>query len=396
MNQSLSVVKTPPRRYLLSSVVLGAGFSLTGTGTLMLGVLLPVLAARWGLRDSQSGLLLFMQFLGSSLGAVLTGKDRLRALVTGYGLLIASGFLLVAAGPHTAYAAFFFWGLGLGMSMTSTNLIISDRAGEHRAVHLERLNFAWSSGAAAAPFLFVPFLRGAGFHILVFIFQALFLLLLLWSILGERRQARPRFETLLDVRAPGGAVRGAFVPLIILAACAVGIETALGGWLTTYSHRADPHGAEAEVLAAGFFLTGLVVSRLVFSTRLLAALGRRRVLRVALWSTVVATALVVVWQGGVALDVVAALGGFSLGPIYPLALSYLLELSPRGWVFAAGGAGAAFFPWLTGALSSAFGALRYGLIAPCTAALLMIALSAAALREHSPVNVDKAGEPQSF
>lgn len=384
MNQSFTAAKTAPGRHLLSSSVLGTGFCLTGAGTLMLGVLLPVLAAKWGLRDSQSGLLIFLQFLGSSLGAVFTGKDRVRALATGYGLLVASGFALVVASPHTVYAAFFFWGLGLGLAMTATNLIISDRAGEHRALHLERLNFTWSSGAAAAPFVFLPFLRGVSFHILVFIFQALFLLLLLWSIFGERRQTRPQFETLLETPAPGGAPRGAFIPLIVLAICSVGIETAMGGWLTTYSHRASPHGVRAEVLAAGFFLTGIVVSRLVFSTRLLAVLGRRRVLRVALWCTVVATALIVAGQNGVTLDIAAALGGFSLGPIYPLVLSYMLELSPRGWVCACAGMGAAFFPWLTGALSSACGALRYGLIAPCAAALLMVVFSAAALKEHEP------------
>lgn len=392
MSQSFSAIKTASRRYFLSSVVLGAGFSLTGAGTLMLGILLPVLAARWGLRDSQSGLLLFAQFLGSSLGAVLTGKDRVRALATGYGLLVASGFALVLAGAHIVYAAFFFWGLGLGLAMTATSLIISDRAGDHRAVHLERINFIWSVGAAAAPFLFVPFLRGVSFHVLVFFFQALFLLLLLWSLLGERRQARPRFEMLLATPASDGAPRGAFVPLIILAVCAVGMETALDGWLTTYSHRTDPHGVRAEILAAGLFLIGIVISRLIFSTRLLAVLGRRRVLRVALWSTAVATALIVAGPNDTTLDVAAALGGLSIGPIYPLVLSYVLELSPRGWVFACAGAGAAFFPWLTGALSSACGALRYGLIAPCAAALVMIVLSAAALKEHEPIEVRTSPE----
>lgn len=390
MSQSGSAVKPAPNRYPVSSVVLGAGFSLTGAGTLMLGLLLPVLAVRWGLRDSQSGLLLFLQFLGSSLGALLTGKNRVRALALGYAILVASGFALAVAGPLTAYAAFFFWGLGLGMSMTSTNLIISDRAAERRALHLERLNFTWSAGAAAAPFLFIPFLRGVSFHVLIFIFQGLFLLLFLWAVFGERRQTRPRFEVLLETRLPGAAPRRAFVPLVIISVCAVGIETALYGWLTTYSHRVDPNGVRYEVMAAGFFLVGVLVSRLVFSTHVLTILGRRGVLRAALWITVVATALLVGEQSDIMLDVAAALGGVGIGPIYPLLLSYLLELSPRGWILAAGGAGAAFFPWLTGVLSSASGALRYGLIVPCAAALLMVALSAVALREHDPA---EAGVP---
>lgn len=387
MDSSRSAAKSAPDRYFLSSAVLGAGFSITGVGTLMLGILLPVLAAKWGLRDSQSGLLLFLQFLGSSLGAVFTGKDRVRALATGYGLLVATCFVLAVAGSRVAYAAFFFWGLGLGLAMTATSLIISDRAGGYRALHLERLNFTWSLGAAAAPFLLIPFLRGAGFRIFVLVLQAIFLLLFLWAVLGERKQVRLGFETLSETPASCAAPRRAFAPLVVLAVCAVGIETALSGWLTTYSHRTDPHGVRAEVLAAGFFLAGIVLSRLVFSTRLLALLGRRRVLRSALWSTVVATALIVAGQNGITLDVAAALGGLSIGPLYPLLLSYLLELSPRGWIFSAAGMGAAFFPWLTGALSSACGALRYGLVAPCVAALIMVALSAAAFRKHGSAEV---------
>jgi fucose permease len=76
----------------------------------------------------------------------------------------------------------------------------------------------------------------------------------------------------------------------------------------------------------------------------------------------------------------AALAGLCVGPLYPLLLSFLLERSPQGWIFAVAGLGSAFFPWLTGLLSAHYGSLRQGLLAPCGAAVLMVLLVSASLR----------------
>jgi fucose permease len=78
--------------------------------------------------------------------------------------------------------------------------------------------------------------------------------------------------------------------------------------------------------------------------------------------------------------VVSGLAGLSIGPLYPLLLSFILERAPRGWIFAVAGLGSALLPWLTGMLSAHYGSLRYGLIMPFAAALLMIALRSVSLR----------------
>jgi fucose permease len=75
------------------------------------------------------------------------------------------------------------------------------------------------------------------------------------------------------------------------------------------------------------------------------------------------------------------LAGLSLGPLYPLVLSFMLKFTARGWIFAVGGAGAALFPWVTGLLSAHFGSLRYGLILPGGTAFLMVLLILICLRE---------------
>jgi MFS family permease len=172
----------------LSTSVLSAGFSLTGAGTVMLGVLLPTLSQSWGMRDDQAGLLLFLQFFGSGLGAVATGLNRIRSLACGYGLMAATLCVLTLGGSRTAYAAFLFFGLGLGMAMTSTSLLFSDRWGDDRAAKLEWLNFVWSVGATAGPICFLPFLHQGAYHSLFAAMLVPSLAAFVWVILKERQE----------------------------------------------------------------------------------------------------------------------------------------------------------------------------------------------------------------
>jgi len=377
----------------VSSLVLGVGFGLTGAGTVMLGVLLPTLSHRWGLRDDAAGFLFFLQFFGSSLGALLTGSNRVRALIRGYGLLVVSACALAFAGLQLSFVIFFFFGLGLGMVMTATSLLFSDRYGDDRAAKLERLNFAWSAGATAAPLLFLPFLQKGSLNSLFFTFQGLFLLLLVWVFFRERRTAPGLPLKPNASQCKSTAPLYFLLPLVVMAMCAVGVDSSLSGWLTTYSHRADPGNAGWAALATSLFWFGIMLSRLVFSTRLLAIIGRRIVLFWTLWGTAISVMLLIAAHTPTPIRVVSVLAGLCIGPLYPLVLSFLLERSPRGWIFSVAGVGSAFFPWLTGLFSAHFGSLRFGLIAPCAAALLMIVLLPVSFRLSEPSVPNASSHP---
>jgi len=372
---------------------LGVGFGLTGAGTVMLGVLLPTLSHRWGLRDDAAGFLFFLQFFGSSLGALLTGSNRVRALIRGYGLLVVSACALAFAGLQLSFVIFFFFGLGLGMVMTATSLLFSDRYGDDRAAKLERLNFAWSAGATAAPLLFLPFLQKGSLNSLFFTFQGLFLLLLVWVFFRERRTAPGLPLKPNASQCKSTAPLYFLLPLVVMAMCAVGVDSSLSGWLTTYSHRADPGNAGWAALATSLFWFGIMLSRLVFSTRLLAIIGRRIVLFWTLWGTAISVMLLIAAHTPTPIRVVSVLAGLCIGPLYPLVLSFLLERSPRGWIFSVAGVGSAFFPWLTGLFSAHFGSLRFGLIAPCAAALLMIVLLPVSFRLSEPSVPNASSHP---
>lgn len=353
---------------------------MTGTGTVMLGVILPVLSARWGLRDEAAGLLFFLQFLGATLGAVLTGTNRMHALRFGYGLLAASACALAYAGRDGAFLFFFLFGLGLGLAMTATSLVISDRYGDDRARKLERINFAWSVGATAAPIMIIPFLSLAGLRPLFFLFLALSLGLLAWAFCIEREPIHAAKNSgFAQLGEAAGALNDPgslkpLLPLLALAMCSVGVETSLSGWLTTYFHRSASTGLASAAITTALFWVGIVLSRLAFSTRLLTVVGRRNAILILLWGTATAVVLLIAAQNPMMIRAAAGLAGLCIGPLYPLFLSFLLERTDGGWIFAAGGVGSVIFPWLTGLVSSNFGSLRMGMAAPCAAAVLMLLL----------------------
>jgi FHS family glucose/mannose:H+ symporter-like MFS transporter len=366
-------------RRAVSNLVLGCGFCLTGTGTVMLGAILPALSNEWGLSDEVAGSLFFLQFIGASLGAVITGANHVRWLKIGYGLLTCSACVLAFSGIPLVFPGFFFYGLGLGIVMTSTSLVFADRYRENYAIQLQRLNFAWAVGAMTAPVLFIPFLGMATLRPLFLTLMGLFLALFAWSLV-EERQELPSFRPALKQMPRNSSPQGSLAALVVLAICAVGIEASLSGWLTTYSRRADPSRAAGAVLAISLFWFGITFSRLVFSTRLLAVIGGKRALQLASWGLAASVIMLIGMHTPSTIRFGAALAGLSLGPIYPLLLSFMLEFTGRGWIFAVGGAGAAFLPWLTGLISTHYGSLRHGLIAPCGAALLMVILGTISLR----------------
>jgi fucose permease len=229
--------------------------------------------------------------------------------------------------------------------------------------------------------LFLPFLRHADVRVLFITLLGLSLLLLAWAALRERGE--PRRSRIVEQPPAVPVMPGLLLPLIVLAMCTVGVEASLSGWLTTYSHRAGLRSLAGAALATSLFWLGGMLSRLAFSTRLLARVGRHAVLQSANWGVLLSVVALIAAPYPAVILAVAGLAGLSIGPLYPLLLSFLLERSARGWIFAVAGVGAAIFPWITGLLSSHFHSLRCGLIAPCVAALVMVILRSAALRPAS-------------
>jgi fucose permease len=79
--------------------------------------------------------------------------------------------------------------------------------------------------------------------------------------------------------------------------------------------------------------------------------------------------------------------GFGLGPAFPLLLAIALQYSENSAIFFMAGLGSAFFPWLTGEVSSAAGSLRVGLLVPLAAAVLLVTLGFRVSAGKKPVQM---------
>ena len=114
-----------------------------GVVTVLPGPLLPLMAARWGLLDVQSGAFFAAEFAASMVAAIFSPRRLRRNLPLGYAVMTGGVLLLLfsratehaALGHSLALTAFGLIGLGTGLSVTATNLVVGmmeDHAGSQR------------------------------------------------------------------------------------------------------------------------------------------------------------------------------------------------------------------------------------------------------------------------
>ncbi len=326
---------------------------------------MPVLLLRWSLTDRGGGFLFFMAWLGASLGALFSKGRAARSIAAGALLAAGSCAGLLLAGREIAPLLLFCYGLGLGITMTAISLYRAEQAGPRRAQELNRLNLLWALGAVSCPLLATHALRTSSPGYLFFTLGALLALFAVWT-------AFARYST--DSKAPSrpfSVLPATPVILSVLSALIVGTEAALGGWLTTYAGRTD-HSILGAVTAASTFWAGLLVSRALHSTRWFGSFPVGRTLRA--YSILLAASLILLTlvTHPLALLTLSFLLGFTLGPLYPLLLAFVLARFRGNSVFLSAGLGSAVLPWLTGVLSSSAGSLRAGLAVPCAAGCALL------------------------
>src|SRR5215210_8138655 len=130
MQQTISSA-TRPASYRQAIAVTHMGFALTGVVTVLLGPALPALQARWALSDAQAGYLFTAQFIGSivPLAAMSILAERvglLRLLTCGYAFMAIGIAGLGVSSWAVGIASVFCYGLGLGLTLPATNLLISE------------------------------------------------------------------------------------------------------------------------------------------------------------------------------------------------------------------------------------------------------------------------------
>ena len=359
-----------------STAVLSSIFVLTGVGTALLGSALPAILSHWSLSDRDGGYLFLLAWLGASLGAALSRGNTVHSLARGLLLLTACCFLLLRAGSHQVFPLIFGYGVGLGIAMTSISLLRSQRSGERRSREMNRLNMLWALGALACPSLARHALHTSRVGYLFATIGSIFALSCLWVLAVELKF--PSGQQPMPQRA---SARDASLPILlgIFSAFIVGVESAMGGWMTTYARRLD-HSVAAAVTATSAFWAGLLLSRALHSLPAMARISSAATLRTHLWLTAVSACVLSIMVSPAWLLAAAFGVGAGLGPLYPTLLTLVLPRYRGTRVFLLAGLGSAAFPWMTGWVSTQTGSLREGLLVPTGAACLLVAMMWAVLR----------------
>ncbi len=355
-----------------SRTLLYVGFTATGVGCALPGMLLPWLLVERHWQDGQGGRLFLLIALGSAMGPLLVTLRFQRAALAGC-LLVAFAATGWSVQGSPMQLLGIVWGLGLGMTMTGISLV-SQRLAEDGPSVLTRLNFLWALGACACPLLASRLLavRSPAFllRILALLFASLSLALL--ALLPSALQG------IHEAPATGSSAwrlsywdpRGIPFGLLAATALATGIEASGGAWLATYAARSR-HLLALTVAAPSCFWAGLLCSRSLSWFQRTGLHGRRSSRCLLVLVLVSASSLLLPFQSALLLSSSFALG-FGLGPLYPEMLAHVLSFRHTSLVFFLAGLASAFMPWATGVLSTTTGSLRLGLLVPALGAVAML------------------------
>jgi fucose permease len=354
----------------VSVVALYIIFFLTGVCVALPGALLPRLLPLWQMSDARGGLLLFVFFAGSSLGGLLA-RGRLLVAIRSSCALIA---LTCATVPHAneavAYVVIAIMGFCLGRAMTSISLLRSRTNPQGRSAEFARLNLLWACGACAGPSLAIKGSEAIGLNATLLLLSGAFAI----APLALATTPSTQSESLSPAGAPAFRTTRTVVFMMLTIPLATGIESASGGWLSVYADRTVQHRGSI-IGTVTVFWAALLFSRLAHSTRRIATLPATYTLR--LYPMFVFLGLALLWRVTTPFPEIigAALVGWGIGPIFPIALAVLLsesEVGNLGFLFA--GIGGACLPMLTGIVSNHTQSIRLGLATLLVPAFALIVL----------------------
>lgn len=360
-----------------TQAVLHPVFAVTGIAHVINGALMPSLMATFSLSDSQAGTLFLLYFGGSAVGALLCRGSYVRALWAGFLAMAICGCGVALATRPLLPAAFFLFGVSVGIPMSAVNLYAGRAWQQRRAAILTLLNFTWSCGALAAPLLAGRVLLHHSYKWAYLLIAATALLCAPVCALGLRETA----ERPPDRSAHSRSMALGLILIFALAAfLQVGIENTSTAWLATYALRSTGGGMVLAAYATSLYWAGFLVSRGISSFVLLQA-APARVLRIALLAALAASALLCAVPSPLLRALAMFMLGASLAPIYPLLLAGFFararHSSDSRWILATAGFGGSLLPWVAGAISQRSGSLRLGMAVIPAALLLVVALLSA-------------------
>lgn len=378
-------MQTTKNRHLL--ILLHLVFFLSGILTVFIGQVLPIMAASFELNDLHAGYYFPVQFSGSIVGTLVTSWFGRR---NNFAMAAALGCMCMAAGVtgmnlnwfEGSLAGFFVNGLGIGLTLPSTNMLVLELNPIKSASALSLLNFCWGLGAIVCkPFVDLTATEGSIFVTTLLLLVPLLTAAALILFLPKPDEVRPGSQDIDGNETVQPAIWA--TPLAWTIALfnfvQVGFESGIGGWLTTYADRVqgEPvvHLLSPTFLYFLFFVIGRGIAPAFFRY-----FTENQVLFLDL-GLMLAGMLVILSAGSLWwLGIGAALSGLGASSVFPTNVSrFTNSFGPTATrravpLFICGTLGGAAVTWAIGFVSDQAGNLRAGMFAliGCVAVLLVV------------------------
>ena len=374
-------------------------FLVSGSVTVLIGQLLPIMARQYQLNDLQVSLYFPSQFVGSLMGTLLTSryskKNRFISASIAGAMLMALGLVLMNVDSFAvSLTAFFLNGVGIGLTLPAINMTVLELSPLKTASALSLLNFFWGVGAIICkPFVDMTS-RGNDILITTLILTAPMLIAAAVLYYQPTRviTVSGSAESNADAaRSPIWTLPMAWA-IALFNFVHVGFESGMGGWLTTYSERIDQanvaHWLSPTLLYFLFFVAGRGVAPLLFRF-----LNENRMLMLGLIVVLGGMVLTVTADSTTVLSLGSAIAGFGTSWIFPTNVSrFSKTFGPSATrratpLFILGTLGAASSTWLIGFVSNQTGDLRSGMYVLVVSVILLIALQIGlSLRSNSEIS----------
>ncbi len=283
-------------------------------------------------------------------------------------------------------------GLGIGLSVTATNLYVGQRRGGERAAETgpaaSPLSICGGASAPSACPWLIAATEGGGWLRVFLVLVAFGAAFMFFGLSPQLRVAETpsRIATRASLARDAGLL--AFFALLLF--LYVGVENTVGGWITTYAHRFSGLSLENASLLVSLFWVALLTGRALGSAALRRLPERAVLLPAWAWRWPRSRFCWSRTPRGVVL-VAVALAGAGFGPVFPLGVARLLarvsDHRNTGWVFAMCASGGAVLPWLTGLVSTRTDSLRLGFavaVAAVAGILVLALLENVILRRAEP------------
>lgn len=321
-------------RFHPTAMIFG-GFFLLGILIILWGLLLPDLSRELQLDPAQSGWFFLTMALGTISGAFIGGKYvqkfeflRLFAVLALTETLILFGISFLQQ-RWQLFAGIFLFGLVASVMFTIGHTLIARLHANKRAKMMGLMDFMFSLGTLAAPFLVVMLywwqdnwrwpVRLMALSLIGLAAYAFWMSRQQLALAGHSDTVRRSLSYRVVLKQP------VFWALAFAMFGYGAVEWGNGNWFVSYASTALPFDTEQARLIFAFFTGGMVLSRLGFSW-FIPLLGSKRLLRLLALLMLSGAVLVKTMDSATALALGNFLLGLGLGGVYPLLLSTAMDL----------------------------------------------------------------------